>query len=99
MRIGDVRVTVSSSGGRQRVSLTSVDTEYKVVPVGVVVENPATGAAAAALGGYLRDASLIETPAEFEIRQGETMGRPSQLAVTVPPAGGIIVTGAAVAME
>ena len=181
--VGDVRVTVSSSGGRQRVSLTSVGTEHKAVPdavlddvlralrweradldpsippaiafagawhlvlavadrarlesldyefnaleaqmlreglttlqliwrenhklfhsrnpfpVGGVVEDPATGAAAAALGGYLRDASLIETPAEFEIRQGETMGRPSLLTVTVPPAGGIIVTGAAVAME
>ena len=181
--VGDVQVTVSSSDDRQRVSLTSVDTEHKAVPdavlddvlralrweradldasippaiafagawhlvlavsererlesldydfnalkaqmlreelttlqliwreheklfhsrnpfpVGGVVEDPATGAAAAALGGYLRDASLIETPTGFEIRQGETMGCPSLLTVTVPPAGGIIVTGAAVAME
>ncbi|MFK7888675.1 MAG: PhzF family phenazine biosynthesis protein, partial [Gammaproteobacteria bacterium] len=39
-------------------------------PVGGVVEDPATGAAAAALGGYLRDAKLIKTPLDFEIRQG-----------------------------
>ena len=67
-------------------------------PVGGVVEDPATGAAAAALGGYLRDAGIIEAPAEFRIRQGEAMGRPSLLTVTVPPAGGITVTGTAVPM-
>ncbi len=32
-------------------------------PVGGVVEDPATGAAAAALGGYLRDAGLVPAPA------------------------------------
>jgi PhzF family phenazine biosynthesis protein len=67
-------------------------------PVGGVVEDPATGASAAALGGYLRDASLIETPFEFAIRQGEAMGRPSLITVSVPPSGGITVTGNAVAM-
>jgi len=67
-------------------------------PVGGVVEDPATGAAAAALGGYLRDAGLLDTPAQFEIRQGEAMGRPSRLRVDVPPSGGIIVTGRAVEM-
>ena len=67
-------------------------------PVGGVVEDPATGAAAAALGGYLRDAGIIETPAEFRIRQGEAMGRPSLLTVTVPAVGGITVTGTAVPM-
>ena len=67
-------------------------------PVGGVVEDPATGAAAAALGGYLRDAGIIEAPAEFRIRQGEAMGRPSLLMVTVPAVGGITVTGTAVPM-
>jgi PhzF family phenazine biosynthesis protein len=67
-------------------------------PVGGVVEDPATGASAAALGGYLRDASLIETPFEFAIRQGEAMGRPSLITVSVPPSGGITVTGNAVAV-
>jgi PhzF family phenazine biosynthesis protein len=65
-------------------------------PVGGVVEDPATGAAAAALGGYLRDAGLIAAPASILIRQGETMGRPSLLTVEVPAAGGIVVSGAAV---
>ncbi|TWP49983.1 PhzF family phenazine biosynthesis protein [Lentzea tibetensis] len=47
-------------------------------PVGGVVEDPATGAAAAAFGGYLRD---LEGPQRFVIRQGEDMGRPSRLEV------------------
>lgn len=65
-------------------------------PVGGVVEDPATGAAAAALGGYLRDAEIIGSPTRFKIRQGEMMGRPSLLKVDVPVSGGIIVTGSAV---
>ena len=65
-------------------------------PVGGVVEDPATGAAAAALGGYLRDAGLLETPAILEVRQGETMGRPSVITVNVPKTGGITITGSVV---
>ncbi|MEL7169832.1 MAG: PhzF family phenazine biosynthesis isomerase, partial [Bacteroidota bacterium] len=65
-------------------------------PVGGVVEDPATGAAAAALGGYLRDAGLLTPPATFIVRQGEAMGRPSRLSVRVPVEGGIVVTGTAV---
>jgi len=40
-------------------------------PVGGVIEDPATGAAAAALGGYLREAKLITAPSKIIIRQGE----------------------------
>ena len=65
-------------------------------PVGGVVEDPATGAAAAALGGYLRDAGLVSTPATITIRQGEDMGRPSVLTVAIPPTGGVRVSGPAV---
>lgn len=65
-------------------------------PVGGVVEDPATGAAAAALGGYLREANLIEAPASISIRQGEAMGRPSLLNVEIPESGGIVVSGTAV---
>ena len=65
-------------------------------PVGGVVEDPATGAAAAALGGYLRDAGLLAAPFEFVIHQGVAMGRPSRLDVTVPRAGGVTVSGTAV---
>ena len=68
-------------------------------PVGGVVEDPATGAAAAALGGYLRDAHLVSVPATVTIRQGETMGRPSRLRVDIPAAGGVVVTGAAVPLD
>ncbi|MCE9681916.1 PhzF family phenazine biosynthesis protein [Halomonas alkalisoli] len=68
-------------------------------PVGGVVEDPATGAAAAALGGYLRDAGLLQAPAQLMIRQGEAMGRPSRLQVDVPLTGGIVVTGQAVSLE
>jgi len=68
-------------------------------PVGGVVEDPATGAAAAALGGYLRDAGLMTAPFEFTIRQGEVMGRPSRLLVNVPDRGGVVVTGGAVSLD
>ncbi len=49
-----------------------------------VYEDPATGAAAAALAGYLRDAGLQSGP--FEVLQGADMGHPSRL-VVVPRAG------------
>ncbi|MEO1402161.1 MAG: PhzF family phenazine biosynthesis protein [Cyanobacteria bacterium J06635_1] len=65
-------------------------------PVGGVVEDPATGAAAAALGGYLRDAKRVSVPTTLTIRQGETMGRPSLLTVEIPVRGGIGVSGTAV---
>jgi PhzF family phenazine biosynthesis protein len=65
-------------------------------PVGGVVEDPATGAAAAALGGYLREKGLVRTPMRLIIRQGEAMGRPSRLEVEIPTDGGIIVSGTAV---
>ena len=50
-------------------------------PVGGVVEDPATGAAAAAFGAYLRDRKEIVAPAAFEIVQGIEIGRPSLLTV------------------
>jgi PhzF family phenazine biosynthesis protein len=68
-------------------------------PVGGVVEDPATGAAAAALGGYLRDAGLITPPLDFTILQGLAMGRPSTIQVAVPVRGGITVTGTATPLD
>lgn len=68
-------------------------------PVGGVVEDPATGAAAAALGGYLRDAGLLQAPASLTILQGQAMGRPSRLQVHIPVTGGIVVSGAAVHLD
>lgn len=64
-------------------------------PPGGVVEDPATGAAAAALGGYLRALGLVPRSRRVTIRQGEDMGRPSLLLVDIPQQGGIDVTGSA----
>jgi PhzF family phenazine biosynthesis protein len=50
---------------------------------GGVVEDPATGAAAAALGHYLRETHLIEPPVTLTLHQGVDMGRPSLLTVDV----------------
>jgi len=50
-------------------------------PPGGVVEDPATGAAAAAFGGYLRDLGLVDTPSRLTLHQGADMGRPSLLLV------------------
>jgi PhzF family phenazine biosynthesis protein len=67
-------------------------------PVGGVVEDPATGAAAAALGGYLRTHGLVEPPTTLRLHQGAELGRPGLLVVDVPATGGIRVTGNAVVM-
>lgn len=52
-------------------------------PVGGVVEDPATGAAAAALGGYLRVLGQVPADGTVVVRQGEDMGRPGTLTVGV----------------
>lgn len=66
-------------------------------PVGGVVEDPATGAAAAAFGGYLRQVGALRPPAAFTVFQGVDLGRPGRLDVLVPAgSGGIEVRGTAV---
>ena len=68
-------------------------------PPGGVVEDPATGAAAAALGAYLRDLHLVPLPATVTIHQGEDLGRPGQLIVDIrADRAEIEVTGTAVAI-
>ncbi|GAA0308984.1 PhzF family phenazine biosynthesis protein [Kineococcus aurantiacus] len=67
-----------------------------VFPVGSITEDPATGSAAAAFGGYLRALGLVEVPARVTVHQGRHVGRPGVLLVDVPAEGGIVVTGAAV---
>jgi PhzF family phenazine biosynthesis protein len=52
-------------------------------PSGGVVEDPATGGAAAAFGGYLRELGKIGHTASFTIRQGAEIGRPSLIEVSV----------------
>jgi PhzF family phenazine biosynthesis protein len=69
-------------------------------PPGGAVEDPATGAAAAALGAYLRELSIVDPPATVTILQGEDMGRPSRLLVDLHPGRDEIdVTGTAVAIS
>ncbi len=66
-------------------------------PIGGVVEDPATGAAAAALGAYLRAIGRLPDGGRFRILQGADMGRPSELMVSVGPDDPrITVTGTAV---
>jgi PhzF family phenazine biosynthesis protein len=66
-------------------------------PPGGVVEDPATGAAAAAFGGYLRQIGHLRPPATFTVYQGHDLGAPSELTVqVVPDQPGIRVSGVAV---
>lgn len=68
-------------------------------PPGGIIEDPATGAAAAALGAYLRTFGHVATPSTVEIEQGADMGRPSQLSVHIPPGTtGVNVSGTAIAI-
>lgn len=65
-------------------------------PPGGVVEDPATGAAAAAFGGYLRALDLVPVPGQVSIRQGEHMGSPSRLVVGLDAGTKTVrITGAA----
>ena len=68
-------------------------------PPGGVVEDPATGAAAAAFGGYLRTLGLVHLPARVTVVQGEDMGRPSRLLVDITADDDrVAVTGTATAI-
>lgn len=58
---------------------------------GGVYEDPATGAAAAALAGYLRDIGW-QGKSTFTILQGEDMGSPSRLKVSYSPEPGSSVS-------
>lgn len=62
-------------------------------PVGRITEDPATGSAAASTGAYLRALGHPETT--VRIHQGAHVRRPSLLTVTIPPRGGIVVSGGA----
>ena len=51
-------------------------------------EDPATGSAAGPLGAYLAEHGLAGMPGSILIRQGERVGRPSELHVEVADEGG-----------
>ncbi len=67
-------------------------------PPGGVVEDPATGAAAAALGAYLASQDQLPDDRWFTVHQGHDLGRPSVLRVDVPVdvSDGVRVSGTAV---
>jgi PhzF family phenazine biosynthesis protein len=68
-------------------------------PPGGVVEDPATGAAAAAFGGYLRSLGLVSLPARLTLLQGREMHAPSRLLVDLDPNTDTVrVSGAATRM-
>jgi PhzF family phenazine biosynthesis protein len=67
-----------------------------IFPVGTITEDPATGAAAAATGAYLRETGAVAPPTRVRIAQGRHVGRPGVLDVDIPATGGITVSGAAV---
>ncbi len=48
-----------------------------------ILEDPATGSAAAALGHYLREVGAVRPPARLTVHQGDDMGRPSVLTVDI----------------
>ncbi|WP_199552808.1 PhzF family phenazine biosynthesis protein [Streptomyces sp. N35] len=52
-------------------------------PIGGVVEDAATGAAAVAFGAYARELALVKEESVLTLHQGEDMGRPSLLTVTL----------------
>ncbi|WHM38943.1 PhzF family phenazine biosynthesis isomerase [Streptomyces sp. BPTC-684] len=77
----------------RRLDLTTVqlawrasDTVFHVrdpFPVGGVVEDPATGAAAVAFGAYVRELGLVPEESVLTLHQGEDLGRPGVLTVTL----------------
>lgn len=66
-------------------------------PVGRITEDPATGSAAASVGAYLRDLGHQEH--NVRIHQGAHVRRPSLLTVTIPPTGGVVVSGGAFRLD
>jgi predicted PhzF superfamily epimerase YddE/YHI9 len=104
---GAVRALMDEQGWKGTVTVVRVPAEAgpgaeslevqarNLFPVGEITEDPATGSAAAALGGYLRELGAIRAPARVLVHQGRHVGRPSVLAVEVPETGGIAVGGGA----
>lgn len=95
-----MRALMDEQGWAGTVTTLSVrgDAEFEarnLFPVGTLAEDPATGSAAASVGGYLRELGLVRPPTRVVIHQGRHLGRPSLLLVDVPVSGGIVVSGAA----
>ena len=88
----DAGRTLAAAESLVTISLVHAETSQRFharnpFPIGGVYEDPATGAAAAALAGYLRDLGWPHNGA-IEIVQGEDMGVPSRLHAQIPAAPG-----------
>ncbi|MEO7262919.1 MAG: PhzF family phenazine biosynthesis isomerase [Jatrophihabitantaceae bacterium] len=69
-------------------------------PAGGVVEDPATGAAAAAYGSYLAALGVLRPPARLRIEQGAQIGRPSELIVELQAGlASVGVTGTVISID
>jgi PhzF family phenazine biosynthesis protein len=69
-------------------------------PAGGVVEDPATGAAAAAYGSYLAALGVVRPPARLRIEQGAQIGRPSELIVELQAGvASVAVTGTVISID
>ncbi len=60
-----------------------------------IIEDPATGSAAGPLTGFLHHHGIIRMDTEYEVLQGEQMGRPSVLRCKVTDEG-IVISGTAI---
>src|ERR1700710_2664770 len=94
-----------TAAGLVTISLIQAETDTRFharnpFPIGGVYEDPATGAAAAALAGYLRDLGWPHGGA-IEIIQGEDMGVCSRLhaQISSAPGASIRVSGIARPMQ
>ncbi|MGW0855059.1 PhzF family phenazine biosynthesis isomerase [Streptomyces sp. NPDC002690] len=95
-RLADLRYDFSRLASlMERLDLTTVQLVWREservfhardpFPVGGVVEDPATGAAAAAFGAYARELGLVPDQAVLTLHQGADMGRPGTLTVELRP--------------
>jgi PhzF family phenazine biosynthesis protein len=85
--------------GTVSILLATSPTEFEarnLFPVGAITEDPATGSAAASLGGYLRSLGSMDDAVPVIIHQGRHVGSPSLLNIHIPKTGGIVVSGTAV---
>jgi predicted PhzF superfamily epimerase YddE/YHI9 len=88
--------------GTVSILLATSPTEFEarnLFPVGAITEDPATGSAAASLGGYLRSLGSVDDAAPVIIHQGRHVGSPSLLTIHIPKSGGIVVSGTAVPIK
>lgn len=93
-----IHVPGSDAGGDTPPAHLEIEAR-NLFPVGAITEDPATGSAAASLGGYLRSLGAVTTPARVLVRQGRHVGLPSLLTVDIPVAGGVTVTGTATPID